>query len=101
MAELAFGLPAAGFLVFLWLLPHEGAALGFSPRLMLWVGAGWLGMLVASVIYWGGEAIFLHVNPFASLAGASFLPPFADMAKTTLFKLDFSGFVNIGAFTAV
>ena len=64
-------------------------------------GAVLLGMLVASVIYWGGEAIFLHVNPFASLAGASFLPPFADMAKTTLFKLDFSGFVNIGAFTAV
>ena len=64
-------------------------------------GAVLLGMLVASVVYWGGEAIFLHVNPFASLAGASFLPPFADMAKTTLFKLDFSGFVNIGAFTAV
>ena len=64
-------------------------------------GAVLLGMLVASVIYWGGEAIFLHTNPFASLAGASFLPPFADMAKTTLFKLDFSGFVNIGAFTAV
>ena len=64
-------------------------------------GAVLLGMLVASVIYWGGEAIFLHVNPFASLAGASFLPPFADMAKTPLFKLDFSGFVNIGAFTAV
>ena len=64
-------------------------------------GAVLLGMLVASVIYWGGEAIFLHVNPFASLAGTSFLPPFADMAKTTLFKLDFSGFVNIGAFTAV
>ena len=64
-------------------------------------GAVLLGMLVASVIYWGGEAIFLHVNPFASLAGASFLPPFADMAKTTLFKLDFSGFLNIGAFTAV
>ncbi|MCI5614821.1 MAG: NCS2 family permease [Clostridia bacterium] len=64
-------------------------------------GAVLLGMLVASVIYWGGEAIFLHVNPFASLAGASFLPPFADMAKTTLFKLDFSGFLNIGAFTVV
>ena len=46
-------------------------------------GAVLLGMLVASVIYWGGEAIFLHTNPFASLAGASFLPPFADMAKTT------------------
>ena len=39
-----------------------------------------IGMLVASVIYWAGEAIFLHVNPFAALATASFLPPFADMA---------------------
>ena len=60
-----------------------------------------LGMLVASVIYWAGEAIFFHVNPFASLATASFLPPFADMVSTTLFKFDFAGFVNIGWFTAI
>ena len=60
-----------------------------------------IGMLVASVIYWAGEAIFLHVNPFASLATASFLPPFADMAQTTLFKLNFKGFVQIGWFTAI
>ena len=60
-----------------------------------------IGMLVASVIYWAGEAIFLHVNPFASLATASFLPPFADMAETTLFKLNFQGFVQIGWFTAI
>ena len=59
------------------------------------------GMLIASVIYWAGEAIFLHTNPFASLATASFLPPFADMAKTTLFKFNFQGFVEIGWFTAV
>ncbi len=59
------------------------------------------GMLIASVIYWAGEAIFLHTNPFASLATASFLPPFADMAKTTLFKFNFHGFVEIGWFTAV
>lgn len=58
-------------------------------------------MLVASVIYWAGEAIFLHVNPFASLATASFLPPFADMVETTLFKLNFQGFVQIGWFTAI
>ena len=34
-----------------------------------------LGMLVSSVIYWAGQAIFLNTNPFASLAGASFVPP--------------------------
>ena len=60
-----------------------------------------LGMLAASVIYWAGEAIFLHVNPFASLAGASFLPPFKDMAETTLFKFNFSGFAKIDWFTIV
>ncbi len=60
-----------------------------------------LGMLAASVIYWAGEAIFLHVNPFASLAGASFLPPFKDMAETTLFKFNFSGFAQIEGFTIV
>ena len=60
-----------------------------------------LGMLVASVIYWVGEAIFFHVNPFASLATASFLPPFADMVSTTLFKFDFAGFLQLGWFTAI
>ena len=48
-----------------------------------------LGMLVASVIYWAGQALVLHTDPFASLATASFLPPFADMAETTLFKFNF------------
>lgn len=33
-----------------------------------------LGMLAASIVYWAGEFIFLHTNPFASLAQASFLP---------------------------
>ena len=51
--------------------------------------------------YWAGEAVFLHVNPFASLAGASFLPPFKDMAETTLFKFNFSGFARIGGFTVI
>lgn len=60
-----------------------------------------LGMLVSSVIYWAGEAIFLGINPFASLQGASFLPPFADMAETTLFKFNFAGFVQIGWFTVI
>ena len=60
-----------------------------------------LGMLVASVIYWIGEALFLGVNPFASLATASFAPPFTDMVETTLFKFNFSGFLEIGWFTAI
>ena len=60
-----------------------------------------IGMLAASVIYWAGSFIFLQVNPFASLEGASFLPPFRDMAETTLFKFDFADFFNIGWFTAV
>ena len=59
------------------------------------------GMLGGSVIYWAGQAIFLHTNPFASLATASFVPPFADMAKTTLFKLHFGGFAQIGWFTVI
>ncbi|MBQ2144309.1 MAG: NCS2 family permease [Oscillospiraceae bacterium] len=59
------------------------------------------GMLAASALYWAGEAIFLHVNPFESLKTASFVPPFADMAKTTLFKLDFAGFAEIGWFTVI
>ena len=64
-------------------------------------GAVLLGMLAASVIYWAGEAIFLDINPFASLATASFVPPFADLAQTTLFHLNFSGFLEIGWFTAI
>lgn len=60
-----------------------------------------LGMLVASVVYWAGQAIFFHVNPFASLASASFLPPFADMVSTTLFKFNFAGFLQLGWFTAI
>ena len=60
-----------------------------------------LGMLIASIIYWVGQAVFLGVNPFASLATASFLPPFADMASTTLFKFNFAALVDIGWFTIV
>ena len=64
-------------------------------------GAVLFGMLIASVIYWAGEAVFLDTNPFASLADASFLPPFADMAETTLFKFNFKGFVEIGWATCI
>ena len=64
-------------------------------------GAVLFGMLIASVIYWAGSFLFLNTNPFASLASASFAPPFADMVSTTLFKFNFSGFVQIGWFTAI
>lgn len=60
-----------------------------------------IGMLAASVIYWAGQAIFLHSNPFAALKGASFLPPFGDMAQTTLFKFNFSGLAQVGLFTVI
>ena len=64
-------------------------------------GAVLYGMLVASGIYWAAEAIVFESNPFASLKDASFVPPFKDMAETTLFKLDFKGFTEIGWFTII
>ncbi len=64
-------------------------------------GAVILGMLVASVVHWAGQFLFLDTNPFASLKDASFLPPFKDMAETTLFKLNFAGFLDIGWFTVI
>ena len=64
-------------------------------------GSVLFGMLAASVIYWAGQWIFLGTNPFSSLAQASWVPPFQDMAATTLFKFNFQGFVNIGWFTIV
>ncbi len=60
-----------------------------------------IGMLVSSVIYWAGQALFLDVNPFASLAQASFVPPVADMAATTLFKFNFAGLLKMGWFTVI
>ena len=64
-------------------------------------GSVLLGMLCASGIYWAGEAIFLHTNPFAALKGASFVPAFGDMAATTLFKFNFAALGEIGWFTVV
>ena len=60
-----------------------------------------LGMAAASAVYWAGSAFLLGENPFASLAGASFLPPFSDLAETTLFHFNFQGFLQIGWFTAL
>ena len=60
-----------------------------------------IGMLVASVVYWVGEALFLGTDPFASLATASWLPAFSDMADLTLFKFNPAGFLELGWFTAI
>ena len=64
-------------------------------------GAVLVGMLVASGVYWGGQYLFLDTNPFAALSTASFVPPFGDMVETTLFKFNWSGFMEIGWFTCV
>lgn len=60
-----------------------------------------LGMLIASIVYWAGQALFLDTNPFAGLADASFVPPVKDMVETTLFKFNFKGLIEIGWFTAI
>ena len=62
-------------------------------------GAVLIGMLIASVVYWAGSFAFLGTNPFASLATASFVPPFADMMETTFFKFNFAGLAEVGWFT--
>ena len=64
-------------------------------------GAVLLGMLVASIISWAGQFLFLGTNPFASLATSSFVPPFADMMSTTFFKFNFAGIANVGWFTVI
>jgi len=64
-------------------------------------GAVLIGMLAASCVNWAGQAIFLGTNPFASLATASWVPPFKDMASLTLFKFDFTTLFSIGFFTVL
>ena len=64
-------------------------------------GAVLIGMLIASIVNWGGQYLFLNTNPFASLQNASFVPPFGDMVNTTLFKFNFEGFLEIGWFTVI
>ena len=59
-------------------------------------GAVLVGMLTASVFYWICDFVFLGENPFASLAGASWLPPLGDMVETTLFKFDFKTLSSLG-----
>ncbi|MDO4183484.1 MAG: NCS2 family permease [Coriobacteriia bacterium] len=64
-------------------------------------GAVIIGMLVASIVYWIGEGVYIGADPFAALATANWLPPFADMVNLTLFKFNFSGFLELGLFTAI
>ncbi|CBK75618.1 Permeases [Butyrivibrio fibrisolvens 16/4] len=64
-------------------------------------GAVITGMLAASVLYWICDFAILGNNPFASLATASFVPAFGDMAATTLFKFNFAGLAQMGWFTAI
>lgn len=58
------------------------------------------GMVISAFVYWIGASI-LGNHPFASLAGASFIPPFADMIHLTLFKFSFSTLFQMGWLTAL
>ena len=60
-----------------------------------------IGMLVASVVYWIGQALFLGQNPFAALSQASWVPAFGDMAALTLFKFNFATVAQIGWLTVI
>lgn len=63
-------------------------------------GAVLLGIVISAVCYWIGEAV-MGINPFASLADASWIPPFRDMVDVTLFKFDFKNLFDIGVFSAI
>lgn len=60
-----------------------------------------VGIIVASVVEWAGEFVFLDTNPFAQIKDTSFLPPFEDFVATTFFKFDFAHLVDIGWFTMI
>ena len=64
-------------------------------------GAVLIGMVAASVFYWICSFVVLGVNPFISLATASFVPPFADMLDMTFFKFNFSTLFSLGYFSAL
>jgi AGZA family xanthine/uracil permease-like MFS transporter len=63
-------------------------------------GAVLLGIVISAVCYWIGEAC-MGINPFASLATASWIPPVKDMVDMTLFKFDFKNLFDIGVFSAI
>lgn len=58
------------------------------------------GILISSVLHWIGT-FALGGNPFASLATASFIPPFADMFQLTFFQFNFSTIFNMGIVSAI
>ena len=64
-------------------------------------GAMLIGMLISCVFYWVCQFAFMGTNPFASLATASFMPPVADWAETTLFKFDFAALMEMGWLTLI
>ncbi len=62
------------------------------------------GILIASVVYFAGQAIFLGESPFASLAGKEvkdWMPPFDDLVDKTFFKFNFSTLFKLGGFTTI
>ena len=63
-------------------------------------GAILYGIITGSVFNWVGTFV-LGGNPFASLATASFVPPFADMFKYTFLKLNFGTLFNMGWVTLI
>lgn len=63
-------------------------------------GAILYGIIIGSVVNWAGTFI-LGGNPFASLATASFVPPFSDMVHLTLFKFNFGMLAKMGWVTAI
>ena len=64
-------------------------------------GAMLIGMLISCVFYWICQFAFMGTNPFASLTTASFMPPVADWAETTLFKFDFAALMEMGWLTLI
>lgn len=60
-----------------------------------------VGILIASLVYWTGELLFLGISPFGSITVASFIPPFKDMVSTTLFKFDFALLMKMGWFSVI
>ena len=86
-------------------LARDNMGTGYSQMVLfvvtMFFGLFTIAVLAASGLYWAGEAIFLHTNPFASLKDASFLPSFSDMAETTLFHFNFKGLFQVGWFTVV
>lgn len=60
-----------------------------------------VGMVISAVFYWICSFIILKENPFISLQGASFMPPFSDMFKLTFFSFNFKTLFSIGFFTAL